>query len=108
MLQNANKTNFNEMVQGPLVWVDFWAPWCGPCKALEPELVQLEKEYGDKIKFVRFNVDGAQDVAEKYHVMSVPSLVLFRDGVAKEKVTGVYPRPKLAKYLDQKIAETIA
>lgn len=104
-MQVATKDNFDQVTQGPLAWVDFWAPWCGPCKALAPELAALEKDYGDKVKFVKFNVDGAQEIAERYHVMSIPSLVLFKDGVAKEKVTGVYPQPKLAKYLDQKISE---
>ncbi|KRL22522.1 thioredoxin [Lentilactobacillus kisonensis DSM 19906 = JCM 15041] len=88
--------------------IDFWAPWCGPCKILDPILADLEKTYGDRIKFAKMNVDGHQEIAEKYHVLSVPSLVVFKNGKAAEKVTGVYPKEKLAAYFDKKIAEVQA
>lgn len=99
----ATATNFTEAVAGPLTVVDFWAPWCGPCKMMAPIMEKLEKQYGDRIKFVKMNVDGNQEIAQRYKVMSIPSLVLFRDGVAKEKVTGVYPEAKLAHYFERKI-----
>lgn len=105
MAIEATATDFDQQVTGPLTVVDFWAPWCGPCKMMDPIMDKLERTYGDRIKFVRFNVDGNQDIAQRYHVMSVPSLVLFRDGQAKEKVTGVYPEAKLAHYFERKIAE---
>lgn len=105
MAIEATATDFDQQVTGPLTVVDFWAPWCGPCKMMDPIMEKLERSYGDRIKFVRFNVDGNQDIAQRYHVMSVPSLVLFRDGQAKEKVTGVYPEAKLAHYFERKIAE---
>lgn len=105
MAIEATATDFDQQVTGPLTVVDFWAPWCGPCKMMDPIMEKLEQTYGDQIKFVRFNVDGNQDIAQRYHVMSVPSLVLFRDGQAKEKVTGVYPEAKLAHYFERKIAE---
>ena len=105
MAIEATATDFDQQVTGPLTVVDFWAPWCGPCKMMYPIMEKLERTYGDRIKFVRFNVDGNQDIAQRYHVMSVPSLVLFRDGQAKEKVTGVYPEAKLAHYFERKIAE---
>lgn len=105
MAREATIDNFDEQIQGPLTVVDFWAPWCGPCKMMDPIMEQLENEFGDQIKFVRFNVDHQQEIAERYKVMSVPSLVLFRDGVAKEKVTGVYPKDRLAHYFARKVAE---
>ena len=105
MAIEATATDFDQQVTGPLTVVDFWAPWCGPCKMMDPIMEKLERTYGDRIEFVRFNVDGNQDIAQRYHVMSVPSLVLFRDGQAKEKVTGVYPEAKLAHYFERKIAE---
>lgn len=105
MAIEATATDFDQQVTGPLTVVDFWAPWCGPCKMMDPIMEKLERTYGDRIKFVRFNVDGNQDIAQRYHVMSVPSLVLFRDGQAKEKVTGVYPEAKLDHYFERKIAE---
>lgn len=101
----ATANNFTEVVAGPLTVVDFWAPWCGPCKMMAPIMEKLEGQYGDQIKFVKMNVDGNQEIAQQYKVMSIPSLVLFRDGVAKEKVTGVYPEAKLAHYFERKINE---
>lgn len=105
MAIETDKENFDQTITGPLTVVDFWAPWCGPCKMMAPIMEKLEKRYGDRIKFVRLNVDGNQDIAKRYQVMSIPSLVLFRNGQAKEKVTGVYPEAKLAHYFERKIAE---
>ncbi|WP_137597090.1 thioredoxin [Paucilactobacillus kaifaensis] len=101
----ATKENFDETTKGQLTLVDFWAPWCASCKMTEPVLEQLEQEYGEQIKFVKFNVDESQEIAMSCKVMSVPSLVVFNDGIAKEKVTGVYPKAKLSKYLDKKLEQ---
>ena len=105
MAIEATAENFAELTAGPLTVVDFWAPWCGPCKMMDPIMERLEAQYQGKIKFVKMNVDGNQEIAQRYKVMSIPSLVLFRDGQAKEKVTGVYPEAKLAHYFDRKLAE---
>ncbi|AMV60919.1 Thioredoxin [Pediococcus damnosus] len=95
--------NIDKETENGLTLVDFWAPWCGPCKMLEPVLDQLETDYEGKIKFAKLNVDHQQEIAEQYKIMSIPALVLFRDGKAVEKVTGYYPKDKLAKYLDSKV-----
>lgn len=79
--------NLEEETDNKITIIDFWAPWCGPCKILDPILADLEKEYGDQIHFGKMNVDGNQEIAEKYHVLSIPSLVVFKNGQAKEKVT---------------------
>lgn len=105
MAVEANAANFDQLVQGPMTIVDFWAPWCGPCKMMAPVMDKLEQQFGDQIKFVKMNVDGNQAIAERYKVMSIPSLVFFRNGQAKEKVTGVYPASKLVHYLERKLAE---
>lgn len=105
MAIEATTETFDQLVDGPLTVVDFWAPWCGPCKMMEPAMEKLEKQFGKDIKFVKMNVDGNQEIAQRYKVMSVPSLVLFRDGQAKEKVTGYYPEAKLSHYFTRKIAE---
>lgn len=78
MAQEATIENFDEMIQGPLTVVDFWAPWCGPCKMMEPIMAELEKEFAGQIKFVKFNVDHQQAIAERYKVMSVPARAFSR------------------------------
>lgn len=104
MTVTITKANLAEETATGLVLVDFWADWCAPCKMMDPILEQLEATYGDRIKFGKLNVEHNQDLAMNYKVMSIPSLVLFRDGKAVEKVTGLYPKEKLAKYLDRKLA----
>lgn len=108
MSVEITKDNLQAETDNLITVIDFWAPWCGPCKILDPILETLEKTYGDKIHFGRMNVDGNQDVAQQYHVLSVPSLVILKNGRATEKVSGVYPKEKLAKYFDKKLAEVSA
>lgn len=105
MAIEVTSENFDQETTGPLTVVDFWAPWCGPCKMMAPVMTKLEDQFGDRIKFIKMNVDGNQEIAQRYKVMSIPSLVLFRDGKAVEKVTGVYPEAKLAHYFNRKLAE---
>ncbi|HJA73527.1 MAG TPA: thioredoxin [Candidatus Limosilactobacillus faecipullorum] len=105
MAIEATPANFDEQLGGPMTLVDFWADWCGPCKIMAPVLEQLEQEFGDRVKFVKFDVEQSETIPQRYKVMSIPSLVLFKDGVAKEKVTGIYPKEKLAHYLKRKLAE---
>lgn len=104
MATTITKDNLATETQDGLVLVDFWASWCAPCKMMDPVLEKLENDYGDRIKFGKLNVEDNQDLAMNYKVMSIPSLVLFRDGKAVEKVTGLYPKEKLAAYLDRKLA----
>lgn len=97
--------NLKAITATGLVVVDFWAEWCGPCKIMNPILDNLEIEFANKIKFGKVNVDGQTQLAEEYRVMSIPALVIFQDGVAKEKISGVYPQGKLSTYLAQKVNE---
>jgi len=71
------------------VFVDFWAEWCGPCRAVSPVVEELSQEYGGKVDFVKVNVDQNSDLAQKYNVFSIPTLAVFRDGeVVSQKVGG--------------------
>lgn len=97
--------NLKQVTSSGLTIVDFWAPWCGPCKMMNPALENLEKTYGKDLHFGKVNVDNNQKLAESFKIMSIPALVLFKDGKAVEKVTGYYPEAKLAKYLEKKISE---
>ncbi|MCM0599575.1 thioredoxin [Periweissella fabalis] len=97
--------NLKEATATGLVVVDFWAEWCGPCKIMNPILDKLENDFAGQISFGKVNVDGQTKLAEEYHVMSIPSLVIFQDGVAKEKISGLYPQAKLNDYLAKKVTE---
>ena len=105
MANNATPTDFDQHLAGPITLVDFWADWCGPCKLMAPVLDKLEAAYQDRVKFVRYDVEQDNSIPQRYKVMSMPSLVLFRDGVAKEKVTGIYNYQQLSHYLERKLAE---
>ncbi|USS90616.1 thioredoxin [Fructilactobacillus carniphilus] len=104
MAVELNQVNFTAEVQGPMTLVDFWAPWCGPCKTMDPVLAQLEREFSGRVKFAKLNVDQNQELAQQYQVLGLPSYVLFVNGTGVEKVTGVYSKEKLAHYLNRKLA----
>jgi thioredoxin 1 len=77
------------------VMVDFWAPWCGPCKAIAPTIEALEKEFGDKMSFVKVNVDDNPISPSKYGVQAIPTLIFFKNGEIAEQITGMVAKQKL-------------
>lgn len=86
--------------EGPVL-VDFGAVWCGPCKMLDPVVAELAEEWGDSVKVVKIDVDHSPSVAGKYQVMGVPTLMLFKDGEIKERMTGFRPKPQILSKLAQ-------
>jgi len=85
------------------VLVDFWAPWCGPCKMIGPILEQLATEVGDKIKIVKVNVDENMDVPAKFSVRGIPTLMIFQDGVLKATKVGAVNKGTIQSFIDTNI-----
>lgn len=93
--------NFAQETADGLVLVDFWAPWCGPCKMIAPVLEELDSDMGDKVKIVKLNVDDNQETAGEYGIMSIPTLLLMKDGNVVDQVVGFQPKEKLAELIDK-------
>lgn len=85
------------------VLVDFWAPWCGPCKMLTPIIEELEKEYVGKIKIVKLNVDENQKIPSQFHIMSIPALIFFKNGKPLKNMVGAQGKDSLRKVIDEVI-----
>jgi len=83
------------------VLVDFWATWCVPCKMIGKVLEQVEDKYIGKVKFVKLNADEEQEIAQKYQIRALPTIMVFRDGEIVEKVVGAMSKGKLLKLVDK-------
>ena len=96
MAKVATNTNFDGLLQDEkLVVVDFWATWCGPCRMISPILDEAEMEMGDKFTLVKVNVDDAEEIAARYRIMSIPTLLFFKDGQVVDKTVGAMPKAML-------------
>ena len=94
------KENFDEVINsGKPVLVDFWATWCGPCKMLAPTIEQLAEELKDEVVVAKLDVDQSQDIAIKYQVMSIPTLILFKDGKEVKRSVGFRPKAQILEML---------
>ena len=82
------------------VLVDFWAPWCGPCRIVGPVLEKISNEYIGKLEFVKFNVDDGQEIAAKLDVRGIPCMIIFKDGNEVNRIIGAYPEPQLRSKID--------
>ena len=83
---------------GPVV-IDFWAEWCGPCRMIAPALEEIAEQLGDKVKIVKLNVDENPNVAAKYGIMSIPTLMMFKNGEIASRQVGAAPKQKLQQWI---------
>lgn len=90
-----NESNFKEKTSTGIVLVDFWAPWCGPCKMLGPVLEQVAEEIGDKATIAKVNVDQNPGLAQKYKVRSIPAIFILKDGNIVNQLVGLQDKKKL-------------
>ncbi len=102
-LKEVNESNFDSEVlsSGKPVLVDFWAEWCGPCKALAPVLDEIAAEVGDKANIVKVNVDEASALAQKYGIKGIPTLIFFKDGEVKSTLVGNQPKSEIVRSLNE-------
>jgi thioredoxin 1 len=102
---DVDDNNFEERVinEKTPVLVDFWAPWCGPCRAVAPILEELAEEYKGKMIIARLNVDEAPKSASKYGISAIPTMLLFKEGKPVSQLIGFRPKPELKKALDENL-----
>ena len=106
MVQAVTQNTLADFVQDEaLVILDFWADWCSPCKIMTPMITELHTELDYRFKLGTVDVEKQPALAETYGIQSVPTLLIFKDGKATEKVTGAFPKAKLKQFLLKKIAE---
>ncbi|MEW6453045.1 MAG: thioredoxin [Pseudomonadota bacterium] len=100
-VSKVSDANFETEVlkaNGPVV-VDFWAEWCGPCKMIAPALEEISGSVGEKVKIVKLNVDENPETAQKYGIMSIPTLLMFKNGEIAKRQVGAQPKQKLEQWI---------
>lgn len=102
MAEALNSSNFDSFVGKGTVLVDFWATWCGPCRMLAPVFEELSKEVKG-VKFGKVEITENEELAQKYGVMSIPTLIIFKDGKEVERRMGALPKDMLKKWVESKL-----
>lgn len=99
-----NESNFDEVISSnEVVLVDFWADWCGPCKMLSPVIEEIAADYDGKISVGKVNVDDNASLAERYGIMSIPAVFIFKNGEVKEKLIGFRQKAQISVAIDKNL-----
>ena len=97
----VNDRTFQTEISSGTVLVDFWAPWCGPCKMIAPVLAEIDQEMGDQLKIAKLNVDDNPETTAQFGVMSIPTLLLIKEGEVVEKIVGFQPKEQLLHHINR-------
>lgn len=110
LVAQVNADNWEtEVLKSPQpVMVDFWAVWCGPCQMVAPIIEELAQEYAGKLKVVKLNTDEAPEIAGRYQIMSIPTIIFFKDGQPVEKLIGARPKQQFKQVIDSLLAQSSA
>lgn len=101
MAKVVTNENFSDIISGSVpVVVDFWATWCGPCRALAPVVEDVASEYEGKAEIVKCNVDDCEEIAAQYSIRSIPTLIFFKDGKAVDRLVGAVPKSEITAKID--------
>ncbi|HVS33469.1 MAG TPA: thioredoxin [Thermoanaerobaculia bacterium] len=103
-VQHVTDADFDKTIQGGKpVLVDFWAPWCGPCRIIGPIVEELAPSYQGRAVITKMNVDDNPQVAQKFGVTSIPTLMMFKEGKLVDRVVGAMPKGELQKFIDRNL-----
>ncbi len=110
LAQKVDQASWDEQVgKAPgLVMVDFWAVWCGPCQMVAPIVDELASEYGDKLRVLKLNTDENPEIAGRFQIMSIPTILFFRNGQPVERLVGARPKRQFKEVIDTLLAKSAA